>query len=99
MLFDDDDPDGAAGERESIVAKAQPSPAARAKQTTGITPDGLPVHSFQTLLADLATYAQCEAIIVLGEDQPVTLYPRLTPIQEKAFQLLRVVPVHLPLTT
>jgi len=92
MLFDDDDPDGAAGERESIVAKAQPSPAARAKQTTGITPDGLPVHSFQTLLADLATYAQCEAIIVLGEDHPVTLYPRLTPIQEKAFQLLRVKP-------
>ena len=32
--------------------------AARRKQTTGLTDDGLPVHSFQSLLADLATLAR-----------------------------------------
>jgi len=55
MLFDDHDP--AAGEalRASPVAKAQPSPAAKRKAKTKRTDDGLPVHSFRSLLADLAT--------------------------------------------
>lgn len=57
LLFDDTDKDAAEAARESPVAKAQRSPAAIKKQTTGLTPEGLPVHSFQTLLADLATLA------------------------------------------
>ena len=44
--------------RASVVAQAQRSPAAVRKQTTGVTPDGLPVHSFRSLLADLATLAR-----------------------------------------
>jgi len=44
--------------RTSVVAKAQRSPSAIAKQTHGTTPDGFPVHSLQTLLADLATLAR-----------------------------------------
>ena len=32
--------------------------AAMKKQTTGLTEDGLPVHSFHSLLADLATLAR-----------------------------------------
>src|SRR4051812_48038301 len=55
MLFDDTDPEEAEARRHSVVAQAQQSKAAVKKQTTGMTPDGLPVHSFRTLLADLAT--------------------------------------------
>jgi len=55
VLFDDEDP--AAGEalRPSVVAPAQRSPTARAKAATKRTAAGAPVHSFQTLLSDLAT--------------------------------------------
>jgi hypothetical protein len=57
MLYDDTDHEAAAAMRTSIVAKAERSEAAIRKQTTGRTDDGLPVHSFQTLLADLGTFA------------------------------------------
>jgi hypothetical protein len=52
------DKDAAEALRSSVVAKAQRSPSAVAKQPHGTTPDGLPVHSFQSLLNDLATLAQ-----------------------------------------
>ena len=55
MLYDDTDKDAAEAQRASVVAKAERSPDAVTKQTTGRTEDGLPVHSFHTLLADLAT--------------------------------------------
>jgi len=55
MLFDDIDKAAAEAARASVVALAQRSPAAVRKQTTGLTPDGIPVYSFRTLLADLAT--------------------------------------------
>ncbi|HEX8214074.1 MAG TPA: IS1634 family transposase, partial [Allosphingosinicella sp.] len=51
LLFQDHDRAAAAGERASAVAKAEISPAARRKKTRGETEDGLPVHSFRTLLA------------------------------------------------
>ena len=50
ILFDDDDP--AAAARSSPV---QPARRSRAKAAGKRTSDGLPVHSFRTLLADLAT--------------------------------------------
>jgi transposase len=55
MLYDDTDKEAAEAQRDSVVAKAERSPVAITKQTTGRTEDGLPVHSFRTLLADLAT--------------------------------------------
>ena len=54
MLYDETDHEAAAAMRTSIVAKAERSDAARRKQTTGRTDDGLPVHSFRSLLADLS---------------------------------------------
>ncbi len=57
-LFEDADKQAADALRTSVVAQAQRSPTAVQKQTTKLSPDGLPVHSFQTLLADLATIAQ-----------------------------------------
>ena len=58
MLFDDTDKQAAEALRTSVVAQAQRSPAAVTKQTTGLTPDGLPVHSFRSLLADLISGAR-----------------------------------------
>src|SRR5215467_5585688 len=88
ILFDDHD--RAAGEalRSSPVAKAQPSPAAKRKAKTKRTDDGLPVHSFRTLLADLATltrntvrWANAPAMVLLASP---------TQIQQRAFDLLGV---------
>src|SRR4249920_1103650 len=60
MLYDETDHEAAAAMRTSIVAKAERSDAARRKQTTGRTDDGVPVHSFRSLLADLATYCRIQ---------------------------------------
>jgi hypothetical protein len=57
LLYDETDHDGAAAARASIVAKAERSPAAIATQAPGRTPDGLPLHSFHSLLAELAAYS------------------------------------------
>jgi hypothetical protein len=90
MLFDDTDKEAAEALRASVVAQAQRSPAAVDKQTTGLTPDGLPVHSFQTLLADLATVARNTITTAITPNYPLTVVTRPTTIQQKAFQLLGV---------
>jgi hypothetical protein len=92
MLYDDADRAVAAAARASIVAKAPRSPAALAKQTTGRTPDGLPVHSFASLLADLATLTRNTMLSALAPEHPFTLTARPTPIQNKAFDLLGLPP-------
>jgi hypothetical protein len=90
MLFDDTDKEAAEALRASVVAKAQRSPAAVTKQTTGLTEDGLPVHSFQTLLADLQTVARNTIITAITPNYPLTVITSPTPIQNKAFDLLGV---------
>jgi hypothetical protein len=88
MLYDDDDKEAAEALRQSVVAKAERSPAAVTKQTTGRTPDGLPVHSFQTLIADLATLTKNTLEIATAPGIPFTVTARPTPIQKKALDLL-----------
>src|SRR4051794_11028238 len=88
MLFDDTDKDEAEARRSSVVAQAQRSKAAVRKQTTGMTPDGLPVHSFRTLLADLATLTRNTIITAINPNYPLTVVTRPTPMQQKAFDLL-----------
>jgi Transposase DDE domain len=90
MLFDDTDKQAAEALRASVVAQAQRSPAAVTKQTTGFTEDGLPVHSFRSLLADLATMARNTITTAITPDYPFTVVTRPTPIQQKAFDLLEV---------
>jgi transposase len=90
MLFDDADKAAAEALRSSVVAQAQRSPAAVTKQTTGSTPDGLPVHSFRSLLADLATVARNTLTTALAPLYPLTVLTRPTTIQQKAFDLLGI---------
>jgi transposase len=90
LLFDDTDKDAAEALRDSVVAKAQRSPAAIRKQTTGLTADRLPVHSFRTLLADLATLARNTIITAVAPNLPLTVFTRPTTVQLRAFELLDV---------
>jgi transposase len=90
MLYDDDDRAAAEASRATPVAKAQRSPAALAKSATGRTADGAPVHSFHSLLADLATLARNTIVTALAPDRPFTVLTRPTPIQQKAFDLLAI---------
>jgi len=90
MLYDDDDKAAAEALRASPVAKAQRSPAALAKSATGRAADGAPVHSFQSLLADLSTLTRNTVATALAPDRPFTILARPTPIQQKAFDLLAI---------
>jgi transposase len=90
MLFDDTDREEAEARRQSVVAQAQRSKAATKKQTTGLTEDGLPVHSFHSLLADLATLARNTITTAITPHYPLTVLTRPTPVQQKAFDLLGI---------
>jgi transposase len=92
MLYDDADKVTAEALRTSVVAKAQRSPSAVAKQTHGTTPDGLPVHSLQTLLADLATLARNTVTTALNPAHEFVVHTRPTVLQQKALDLLAVNP-------
>src|SRR4051812_43176383 len=91
MLYEDDDR-AAAALRESIVGPAQRSPAALSKQTRGITADGLPVHSFRSLLADLATLTRNTVETAIAGAGELTVYARPTQLQTRAFALLGISP-------
>jgi hypothetical protein len=90
LLFDDDDKETAARLRGSIVAPARRSPTALHKARTRKTEDGLPVHSFQTLLADLATIIQDTIQPNLKGVPPFLKTTVPTPLQQKALDLLGI---------
>jgi Transposase DDE domain len=88
MLYDETDKEAAEALRSSVVAKAERSPAAVTKQTTGRTENGLPVHSFRSLLADLATLTRNTLVTAIDPEGAFTLTARPTPLQQKAHDLL-----------
>jgi transposase len=87
LLFDDEDRQGAQALRSSVVAPAQRSESAQKKATTKHTSDGLPAHSFRTLLADLGTLTRNEVRLA---EQSFSMLATPTAIQQRAFQLLQV---------
>ena len=90
MLYEDPDKELAETLRPSVVAKAARSPRARRKDATKCGEDGSPVHSFHTLIADLATLARNTATTAIAPNHPFTITTRPTPTQQKAFDLLSV---------
>ena len=88
ILFDDHDKAAADAARPSVVAKAKRSEAAQRKARNRCTDDGLPVHSFRSLLADLATVTRNVMAMDGAPEASFVLYPQLTPVQDRAFQLL-----------
>jgi hypothetical protein len=90
ILFDDHDRAAARAQRTSPVAKAEVSPAARRKHETKRTDDGLPVHSFRSLLTDLATMTRNQ--VRFGQGNTFTMLATPTTLQQHAFSLLGVTP-------
>jgi hypothetical protein len=92
ILFDDHDPVAREAQRTSPVAKAKPSTAARdkakSKQTDPAHGPRLPVHSLQTLLADLATLTRNN--VRIGANKLSILLATPTQLQRRAFELLGV---------
>ena len=87
ILFVDNDKPAAAAKRANHVAAAQRSDQALTKAARKRTPEDTPVHSFTSLLADLATL--CANQIQPADDMPAFTMPTSpTPLQRRAFELL-----------
>lgn len=83
--------DEAPPKRPDPVAKAPRSEAARRKEQSGRTEDGLPVQSLRTLLANLGTLAK-NRVIPGGADERAafTMLTQPTALQARAFALLGI---------
>ena len=90
LLFDDHDPSAAEAARVSVVAPAEVSESAKDKARRKRTADGWPVHSFRTLLGDLATITRNRVVARLGGAEPFEIVTRPTALQREAFKLLGV---------
>jgi hypothetical protein len=88
LLFDDHDKENARKGCSSPVAPAKVSAAAKAKAALRKTADGHRVHSFRTLLRDLATLTRNS--VRLGDAPPADLLASPTPIQQQVFDKLGV---------
>jgi hypothetical protein len=76
------------------VAPAMPSASAKAKKADRQTPEGLPVHSFDTLLAHLGTRTR-NTCRLQSEPSGATFdqVTDPTPVQSRAMELLALLPV------
>jgi transposase len=93
LLFDDEQLDEDRKTRDP-VAPAKPSAQAKKKKVVRVTTDGLPIHSFETLLADLAT--RCRNRCRIKSDPNGAPFAHLTeptPLQQRVFELLELLPV------
>jgi len=90
ILFEDDDK--AAGEqmRSSVVAPAQRSARADHKAKTKQTEQGEPVHSFETLLKDLATIVKNRIRPLTTEAVSFAAVTTPTALQKRALDLLGI---------
>jgi len=69
------------------VAKPEASASAKAKKSRKTTADGLPVHSFHTLMEHLAAMTRI-TYQVADTEATWDQYSKPTPVQQKAFELL-----------
>src|SRR5271157_1620117 len=93
LLFEDEERREERKRRDPILP-AEPTASAKAKKSSHQTADGLPVQSFATLLANLASRARVTYEIKSAD---VTLtykqVPEPTPLQARAYALIRAFPV------
>ena len=93
LLFEDEERKEESQRRDPVLP-AKPSPAAETKKRSHQTAEGFPVHSFRTLLAELASRARVTYEIKSAD---VTLtckqVPQPTPLQARAYELIRAFPV------
>jgi hypothetical protein len=89
LLYRDEAPPA----RTDPVAPPERSAGALAKERDHRTPDGFPVHSFGTLLTELATLTR-NRIVPAGADERAAFeqLAEPTPLQARAFELIGVAP-------
>jgi len=93
LLFDDEALTFDRKQRDP-VAPAEPSIAAKNKKVARTTEDGLPIHSFTTLLAEMGT--RCRHRCRVKSDPacpPLFQDTDPTPLQTRALELTRLLPV------
>ena len=90
ILFDDEDHEMAEQQRSSVVAPAERSAKARRKAASKHTDDGIPVHSFRTLLEDLATITKNQIQPNIPDSPTFAKIAQPTRMQKKALDLLSV---------
>ena len=75
------------------VAPAKPSIQAKMKKRKRQTADGLPIHSFKTLLEELGMYMRNHCTVKqlnTKSDLSINQYTELSPVQKRAFELLNL---------
>jgi hypothetical protein len=88
LLFDDDTLEQDRQSRDP-VAPATPTPHARRKKTKRRTADGLPLHSFDSLIAELGTCCHNICRLTASPDSPpFTQTTQPTEIQRRALELI-----------
>lgn len=88
ILFDDEELDVNRKKRDP-VATAKPSTSAKEKRKVRKTKDGLPIHSFNTLLKEFGTLCRNRCRIKSSPDSPPFYQnTELSPLQARAFKLL-----------
>jgi hypothetical protein len=90
ILFDDDDRQAGEARRDSVVAPARRSKRADAKAVTKRTDTDEPVHSFNSLLRDLATIAKNRIQPKPPEAPAFDIITKPTSFQQHALDLLGV---------
>ncbi|MCK5461620.1 MAG: IS1634 family transposase [Bacteroidales bacterium] len=92
LLFDDEQLTNDKKTRDP-VAPAEPSIQAKQKKTKRRTADGLPIHSFKTLLDELGMYMRNHCTIKelkAKSDLSINRYTELSAVQKRAFELLNL---------
>jgi transposase len=94
LLFEDEERWEQRQHRDPVLS-AEPSPSAQRKKHSHETADGLPVHSFETLIAELASRARVSyALKPRKEEEKTNLtfqqVPEPTPVQARAYELVRM---------
>ena len=97
LLFEDEERREERQRRDPILP-AQPSASAQHKKRSRETADGLPVHSFESLLEELATrgrvtYALKSATSEQKSNLTFQQVPKPNPVQARAYELVRTHPV------
>jgi len=93
VLFEDEELDANRLSRDP-VRPAKPSETVRRKKSAKHTPDGLPVHSFDTLLSELGTQCRNQCRMKNDPDSPAFFQnTQPTTFQLRVFQLLGLCPV------
>jgi transposase len=94
LLFEDEERREARKYRDPVMP-AQPSSSAQRKKRSHETADGLPVHSFETLMEDLGSRARVTYALQPQKSEEKThltfqQVPEPTPLQARASELIRM---------